>query len=45
MAGVFAFPALLPTFVDEWSLTKTQAGWISGVYFGGMHSPRRRCWP
>jgi predicted MFS family arabinose efflux permease len=35
MAGVFAFPALLPTFVDEWSLTKTQAGWISGVYFGG----------
>jgi predicted MFS family arabinose efflux permease len=34
MAGVFAFPALLPTFVDEWSLTKTEAGWISGVYFG-----------
>jgi predicted MFS family arabinose efflux permease len=34
MAGVFAFPALLPTFIDEWSLTKTEAGWISGVYFG-----------
>src|SRR5512134_1401610 len=34
MAGVFAFPALLPTFVVEWSLTKTEAGWIAGVYFG-----------
>ena len=34
MAGVFAFPALLPTFVAEWGLSKTQAGWISGVYFG-----------
>jgi MFS family permease len=34
MASVFAFPALLPTFVVEWSLTKTEAGWISGVYFG-----------
>lgn len=34
MAGVFAFPALLPTFVGEWGLSKTQAGWIAGVYFG-----------
>ncbi len=34
MAGVFTFPALLPTFVDEWGLSKTQAGWIAGVYFG-----------
>ena len=34
MAGVFAFPALLPTFVAEWGLTKTEAGWIAGVYFG-----------
>jgi MFS family permease len=33
MAGVFAFPALLPTFVGEWGLTNTEAGWISGVYF------------
>lgn len=35
MAGVFAFPALLPTFVGEWSLTNTEAGWIAGVYFAG----------
>ena len=34
MAGVFAFPALLPTFVGEWGLSKTQAGWIAGIYFG-----------
>lgn len=35
MAGVFAFPALLPTFVAEWGLSKTQAGWIAGLYFVG----------
>lgn len=35
MTGVFAFPALLPTFVAEWGLTKTQAGWIAGLYFVG----------
>ncbi|MFO1152261.1 MAG: MFS transporter [Rhodospirillales bacterium] len=33
MLGVFAFPALLPTFVAEWSLSNTRAGWIAGVYF------------
>ncbi|MBK8175456.1 MAG: MFS transporter [Rhodospirillales bacterium] len=33
MAGVFAFPALLPNFVDEWRLSNTEAGWISGLYF------------
>lgn len=34
MAGVFAFPALLPTFVTEWALSNTEAGWIAGIYFG-----------
>lgn len=33
MAGVFAFPALLPSFVAEWGLSKTEAGWIAGLYF------------
>lgn len=33
MIGVFAFPALLPTFVHAWSLTNAEAGWIAGVYF------------
>ncbi len=35
MVGVFAFPALLPAFVAEWSLSNTEAGWISGVLFAG----------
>lgn len=35
MLGVFAFPAALPTFLAEWSLSNTEAGWISGVYFAG----------
>lgn len=34
MAGVFAFPALLPVFVTDWALSNTEAGWIAGVYFG-----------
>jgi len=34
-AGIFSFPALVPTFIDEWGLTYTQAGWVSGIYFAG----------
>lgn len=34
MAGVFAFPALLPIFLNEWALSNTEAGWIAGIYFG-----------
>ena len=29
------FPALLPTFLDEWQLGGSQAGWLSGVFFIG----------
>ena len=35
MVGFAAFPALLPTFFEEWRLTNTQAGWISGIFFAG----------
>ncbi|MCJ7593849.1 MAG: MFS transporter [Desulfobacterales bacterium] len=35
MVGVFAFPALLPRFSQEWGLSNTQAGWINGIYFAG----------
>lgn len=35
MAGVFAFPALLPDFVALWHLSNTEAGWISGITFAG----------
>jgi MFS family permease len=35
MLGFAAFPALLPTFMAEWSLTATEAGWINGLYYLG----------
>ncbi|WP_282605052.1 MFS transporter [Pelagibius sp. Alg239-R121] len=35
MLGNATFPALIPTFQMEWSLTNTEAGWISGVYYAG----------
>jgi MFS family permease len=35
MAGVFAFPALLPHFMQIWELSGNQAGWINGIYFIG----------
>ncbi|MEQ8194189.1 MAG: MFS transporter [Rhodospirillales bacterium] len=35
MTGIVAYPALLPTFQQEWALSNTAAGWIGGVYFAG----------
>jgi MFS family permease len=35
MTGFATFPALLPTLVPLWELSNTQAGWISGIFFGG----------
>lgn len=35
MLGTVTFPALLPTFIEDWSLTNTDAGWLNGIYFGG----------
>ncbi|MFZ7127981.1 MAG: MFS transporter [Desulfobacterales bacterium] len=35
MLGVFAFPALLPRFMEAWNLSNAQAGWINGIYFAG----------
>jgi MFS family permease len=35
VAAIMYFPALLPIFQAEWGLTNTEAGWISGIYFGG----------
>src|SRR5258708_37527232 len=26
--GAFALPALLPSYIDRWSLSKTEAGWL-----------------
>lgn len=35
MLGMFTFAALLPTFIDEWQLTNTEAGWVSAIFLGG----------
>lgn len=35
MLGSGSFPALLPFFIETWSLSKTDAGWINGVYYAG----------
>ncbi len=34
LAGFGSFPALQPTFFEEWSISNTEAGWINGIYFG-----------
>jgi MFS family permease len=31
--GAFAVAALLPTLIVTWSLSNTEAGWISGIYY------------
>tara|TARA_E500000331_G_scaffold344200_1_gene380127 strand:+ start:2359 stop:3531 length:1173 start_codon:yes stop_codon:yes gene_type:complete len=35
MLTIAVFPALLPIFINDWALTKTDAGWINGVYYLG----------
>src|SRR5215470_14386137 len=31
--GAFAVAALMPTLLTVWSLSHTEAGWISGIYY------------
>ena len=31
--GAFSVAALLPTLIAIWSLSHTEAGWISGIYY------------
>ena len=35
MTGFSVFPALLPAFIAEWTLSNTEAGWINGILYGG----------
>ncbi len=35
MSAFAAFPTLIPLFQQEWGITNTEAGWISGIYFAG----------
>jgi MFS family permease len=38
LTSLATFPALLPLFIDEWQLSKIDAGWINGLYFVGYLS-------
>ena len=31
--GAFALPALLPGYIERWTLTGTEAGWLIGIFF------------
>jgi len=35
LAGFSIVPALLPQFIEAWSLTNTQAGWLAGIPSAG----------
>ena len=35
LAGFSIVPPLLPQFIQAWSLTNTQAGWLAGIVSGG----------
>jgi predicted MFS family arabinose efflux permease len=35
LAGYSIIPALLPRFIQAWSLTNTQAGWLAGIVSAG----------
>jgi predicted MFS family arabinose efflux permease len=35
LAGFSIVPALLPQFIEVWSLTNTQAGWLAGITSAG----------
>jgi len=32
--GAYAWPALLPTFMPLWELDNSEAGWITGIFYG-----------
>ena len=34
MAGTMSFQALIPTFIEEWQLSHSEVGWISGITYG-----------
>ncbi|MEK9754243.1 MAG: MFS transporter [Rhodospirillaceae bacterium] len=36
--GAFSVPALLPRLIAEWSLSNTEAGWITGIFYLGYVS-------
>lgn len=35
LLGFSAFGAITPALIDEWGLSKTEAGWLNGIFFVG----------
>src|ERR1700681_2809676 len=35
LAGYSIVPALLPQFIETWSLSSAQGGWLAGIMFAG----------
>ncbi|HHP7235223.1 MAG TPA: MFS transporter [Desulfobacterales bacterium] len=35
LVGIATFPALVPSFIQQWGLSNTEAGWISAGYYAG----------
>ncbi len=33
--GAFSVAALLPSLIAEWSLSNTEAGWVTGIFYAG----------
>jgi hypothetical protein len=40
--GAFALPALLPDYIARWHLSKTEAGWLVGIFFATWPFTRPR---
>jgi MFS family permease len=32
--GAYTWPALLPTFMSNWRLDNSEAGWVTGIFYG-----------
>ena len=37
--GAFTPPALLPGYITRWHLSKLEAGWLVGIFFGLHDQP------
>lgn len=35
LLGFSAFGAITPALIEEWGLSKTEAGWLNGIFFAG----------
>jgi hypothetical protein len=43
LTGFSIVSALLPQFIETWSLTNTQAGWLAGDRLSRLHARRHTC--